>query len=127
MAPTLLYIEDNPNHARLVRKILGSRGINVIVSGDGLQGVAMAARENPDVIMVDMNLPDMSGEAVISRLRGDRSRVSSIPIIAVTASTDSDLRARVVAAGCDDYVQKPYTTKQLLAAVTSYFAVAEAV
>jgi DNA-binding response OmpR family regulator len=87
----------------------------------------MAARENPDLIMVDMNLPDMSGEAVVSRLRGDRSSVSSIPIIAVTASTDSDLRARVVAAGCDDYVQKPFTTTELLAAVTSHFAAAEKV
>jgi two-component system cell cycle response regulator DivK len=127
MTPTLLYIEDNPNHARLVRKILGARGINVIVSGDGLQGVAMAARENPDLIMVDMNLPDMTGEAVVSRLRGDRSRVSGIPIIAVTASTDSDLRARVVAAGCDGYVQKPYTTKELLAAVKAHLAAVEKV
>jgi CheY-like chemotaxis protein len=127
MSYTILYIEDNPNHARLVRKILGSRGYKVLVSHDGLQGVAMAAREQPDLIMVDMNLPDMTGEALVSRLRGDRSSVSSIPIVAVTASTDENLRSRVFGAGCDGYVQKPYTTTELLEAVKAFIAATETV
>ena len=117
MAYKVLCIEDNPNHARIVRKILNSRGYDVVMSRDGLQGVAMAAREKPDLILLDMHLPDMTGESVISCLRGDRSTVSSIPIIAVTASSDSDLHDRIVAAGCDDFVHKPYTKNDLLAAV----------
>lgn len=127
MSHTVLYIEDNPNHARIVKKILSSRGYRVLVSSDGLQGVAMAARENPDLIMVDMNLPDMTGETLISHLRGDRSKLSGTPIVAVTASTDADLRERVIAAGCDGYLQKPYSTKELVAAVQQYLSISEAV
>ena len=127
MSGTILYIEDNPNHARIVKKILGKHGYQVIVCGDGLQGVAMAARETPNLVMVDMNLPDMTGEAVISRLRGDRSNLSAIPIVAITASTDSDLRARIIAAGCDGYLQKPYSIKELIAAVKGYLTATEAV
>ena len=127
MTHTVLYIEDNPNHARIVKKILTSRGLRVVISGDGLQGVAMAAREDPDLIMVDMNLPDMTGETLVSRLRGDRSKLSATPIVAVTASTDADLRARVIAAGCDGYLQKPYSTQELIDAVQGYLTASEAV
>ena len=124
MIGKILYIEDNPNHARLMRKILGAKGYNVVISDDGPQGVAMATREAPDLILVDMDLPNMTGEAVVSHLRGDRSRVSGIPIIAVTASTDQNLRARAIAAGCDDYLQKPYTMQELLDVVSAHLAVA---
>ena len=122
MVNTVLYIEDNPNHARLVSKILRTKGYKVLVSNEGLQGVAMAARETPNLILLDMHLPDMTGEDVIARLRGDRSSVSEIPIMAVTASTDTDLLARVIAAGCDGYIQKPFSLKQLLGAVDEHFS-----
>ena len=93
----------------------------------GFSFVAMAAREDPCLIMVDMNLPDMTGEDVVARLRGDRSSVSAIPIMAVTASTDSNLRKRVIAAGCDSYVQKPYTMQELIMAVEKVFDVSPAI
>jgi CheY-like chemotaxis protein len=115
----ILYIEDNFQNKRLVRKILNSRGFEVIEADDGLTGVEMAAKELPDLILMDISLPGIDGVEATQRIkaRGDTTR---IPIIALTANAMRGDRERFIAAGCDDYLPKPISTHDLLEMVQKH-------
>ncbi len=119
MGAKILYIEDNPLNMRLVRKILTSLGHCMIEAMDGLSGVTIAAREKPDLILMDINLPDIDGFEATSRLKSDRI-LANIPIIALTANAMHGDRERCLAAGCDGYIAKPVSKQELRDAIATF-------
>src|SRR5579859_1502919 len=115
----ILYIEDNYQNRRLVKRLLKRKGYELIEAEDGLQGIAIAAREKPDLILMDINLPGIDGMEATSRLKSSPD-LSHIPIIAVTAAAMRGDREKIMAAGCDDYLQKPIDNEQLIATVRRF-------
>jgi two-component system, cell cycle response regulator DivK len=118
MTAKILYVEDNPQNMRLVRKILQAAGYTVIEAIDGLSGLAMAAREMPDLILMDINLPDISGLEATQRLKAS-PQLSWIPVVAVTANAMHGDREMVLQSGCDGYLAKPVMKSELLQTVAS--------
>jgi two-component system cell cycle response regulator DivK len=119
MTAKILYIEDNPQNMRLVRKILRSAGYDVLEATEGLSGVALAAREVPDLILMDINLPDINGLEATSRLKAS-PQLSWIPVIAVTANAMHGDRENCIAAGCDGYLAKPVMKSELLQTIATF-------
>ncbi len=113
MAPKILYIEDNPQNMRLVRKMLKVGGYAMLEASDGLSGVNIAVREKPDLILMDINLPDIDGMEATARLKS-MPEMQHIPIIALTANAMHGDRERFTDAGCDGYLAKPVTKNELL-------------
>jgi two-component system cell cycle response regulator DivK len=109
---TILYIEDNAQNMRLVRKILLHAGYNVLEAEDGLTGIRAAHESRPDLILLDINLPDIDGLEVAQRLRS--SGMGSVPIIALTANAMVGDRERLLSGGCDGYLPKPVSRQELL-------------
>jgi CheY-like chemotaxis protein len=108
----ILYIEDNPLNMRLVRKLLNSFGYDMIEAIDGLSGIQMVEREKPDLVLVDINLPDIDGLEVTRRIKLNTA-FAHIPIIALTANAMHGDRERCLDAGCDGYVAKPVARQGL--------------
>ncbi|MEQ8674045.1 MAG: response regulator [Aggregatilineales bacterium] len=115
----ILYIEDNVQNMRLVRKILKHAGHDVIEAENGLSGVDMATNECPDLILMDVNLPDIDGLEATARLRG-MPVTSVIPIIALTANAMVGDREKALAAGCDGYLPKPVSRAELIKTVEAF-------
>lgn len=104
--PKILYIEDTFDNQILVSRILAAEGMQVLIANNGVEGLDMALQEQPDLILMDINMPDMDGYAVTSRIKANTS-LASVPVIAVTANVMRGDREKVLAAGCDGYIQKP--------------------
>lgn len=115
----ILYIEDNPHNMRLVRKMLKMGGYNVVGAINGKDGLSMAASERPDLILLDINLPDMDGIQVCSELKTGES-TSYIPVIALTANAMHGDRERFLDSGMDGYLAKPITRNELLNTVRQF-------
>lgn len=120
-AKRILYIEDNFQNKRLVRKILTSRGYEVLEADDGLTGVEMAVKELPDLILMDISLPGIDGVEATQRIKA-KDGTQKIPVIALTANAMRGDRERFIAAGCDDYLPKPISTAELLAMIEKFLA-----
>jgi len=103
---TILYIEDNPENQLLVRRILQAEGYTVVEAMDGPTGLDLARQTSPDLILLDINLPEMDGYELAGRLRS-LPGLEKVPIIALTANVMRGDRERTLAAGCDGYIQKP--------------------
>jgi two-component system, cell cycle response regulator DivK len=121
MSSKILYVEDNPQNMRLVRKILTNAGYHVIEANEGEQGLRMVVEQKPDLILLDINLPDIDGLEVTKRLKSDRE-LRYIPVIALTANAMHGDRERCIAAGCNGYLPKPITKSELLSTVAQYLA-----
>jgi two-component system cell cycle response regulator DivK len=106
MSKRILYIEDNPDNRLLVRRVLQAEGYTVIEANDGQSGMTVAAEAQPDLILMDINLPEIDGYEVTARLK-QLPGISHVPIIAVTANVMKGDREKTLAAGCDGYIQKP--------------------
>lgn len=115
----ILYVEDNPQNMRLVRKILKFAGYNVLEAETGEQGLEVARAEMPDLILMDVNLPDIDGLECTARLKSDEA-TSRIPIIALTANAMVGDREKALEAGCDGYLPKPISKSDLLKMVGDY-------
>jgi two-component system, cell cycle response regulator DivK len=113
MAHRVLYVEDNFQNKRLVRKILNAKGYDVLEADDGLTGVEMALAEVPDLILMDISLPGIDGVEATQRIKAYEA-TKKIPIIALTANAMRGDRERFIAAGCDDYLPKPISTSELI-------------
>lgn len=113
MTAKILYVEDNPQNLRLVRKMLRIGGYDMIEATDGTTGVYLAQSELPDLILMDVNLPDIDGIEATQRLKAS-AMASRIPIIALTANAMHGDRDRFLGAGCDGYLAKPVTKNELL-------------
>ncbi|HRE46275.1 MAG TPA: response regulator [Aggregatilineales bacterium] len=118
MPKRILYVEDNFQNRRLVRKILTAAGYEMLEAEDGQRGVEMALREKPDVILMDINMGGMDGIQATAALRASES--AHIPIVALTAAAMKGDRERILAAGCDGYLQKPISKALLLEALAHY-------
>lgn len=125
MSAHILCIEDNPQNMRLVRKILTVAGYQVIEAIDGLSGMEMAQRENPRLILMDVNLPDIDGLEATGLLRKN-PLFATTPIIALTANAMHGDRERCLAAGCNGYIPKPITKTELLNTVAHFMTQTEA-
>ena len=117
--PSILYIEDNADNQRLVRRILESRGYDVQLADDGPDGIAQARASQPTLILVDINIPGLDGYETTTRLRG-MTHLHGVPIIAVTADGRAGARARALVAGCDGYITKPIEPRRLIEQLTEF-------
>ena len=123
MSNQILYVEDNPQNMRLVRKMLTSAGYQVIEAFDGFSGLQAIAEERPSLILLDINLPDIDGLEVTARIKSD-PELALIPIVALTANAMHGDRERCLSAGCDGYIPKPITKNELLTTVAHFLNVA---
>ena len=114
----ILLIEDNEMNRDMLSRRLSMRGFDVVVAIDGTSGAAVAATEQPDLILMDVSLPDMDGFEV-TRLLRSQPGTASIPVIALTAHTMETDRLRAVEAGCQDYDTKPVDFARLLAKINA--------
>ena len=112
----ILYVEDNDDNIYMLRRRLERKGIEVIVAGDGEQGIAAARREQPDLILMDLSLPVIDGWEAARRLKSAPD-TQAIPIIALSAHAMTGDRERALAAGCDDYDTKPVDLAGLMAKI----------
>jgi CheY-like chemotaxis protein len=111
--PKLLLVEDNELNRDMLSRRLARRGYEMVMAVDGAEGLAMAASESPDLILMDMSLPVIDGWEVATRLKGSPS-TRGIPIVALTAHAMSSDRDRALTAGCDDFDTKPVDLPRLL-------------
>ncbi len=118
---TILYIEDDPGSQMLVQRTLAFAGYRVVIASRGLEGLDMAAKEMPDLILMDINLPDLSGREVTTKLRSDE-RFRSVPIVALTALGQAGEREKAIAAGASGYITKPVDIDRLPTQVAHYLA-----
>ena len=117
---TILLIEDEPQMRRNILRMLELEGYTVIGAEDGLQGVAAATQERPDLILCDVTMPGLDGYAVLAKLR-ENPATATIPFIFLTAKGErTDLRTGMNL-GADDYLVKPVSIKELMAAMTARF------
>ena len=121
MTHNVLYIEDNEDNMLLVQRALEARGYRLLKAMKGLDGVATAEKEQVDLILLDINLPDIDGHEVARRLRSSaKYELRRIPIIAVTANALKGDAQKALAAGCDVYMAKPINIRELWARVGAF-------
>lgn len=119
LSSKILYVEDNPQNMRLVRKILKHAGYEVLEAENGNDGITVATTESPDLILMDVNLPDIDGLEVTKILKTEHN-MTNIPIIALTANAMVGDREKALEAGCDGYLPKPISKADLLQTVSEY-------
>jgi len=121
MTHNILYIEDNPDNMMLVQRALESRGYKLLKAMKGVEGVATAEKEEVNLILLDINLPDIDGYEVARRLRASEKReLKTVPIIAVTANALKGDAEKALNAGCDVYMSKPINIRELWARVEAF-------
>ena len=121
MGKNILYIEDNPDNMLLVQRALESRGYKLLKAMNGLDGVDTAEKEDIDLILLDINLPDIDGYEVARRLRkSSKPELAYIPVIAITANALKGDAERALEAGCDVYMSKPINIRELWARIEAY-------
>jgi two-component system cell cycle response regulator DivK len=121
MGKNILYIEDNPDNMLLVQRALESRGYVLLKAENGLMGVAIAENQDVDLILLDINLPDIDGYEVARRIRSSsKTGLAYIPIIAVTANALKGDAEKALTAGCDVYMSKPINIRELWARVEAF-------
>ena len=121
MTNNILYIEDNPDNLLLVKRVLQAGGYNVLEAVNGNEGLDIAQNEDVDLILLDINLPDIDGYEVARRLRNSMDpRLTYVPIIAITANALKGDAEKALDAGCDVYMSKPINIRELRARVEAF-------
>jgi two-component system, cell cycle response regulator DivK len=115
----ILVVEDQEDNRRILRDLLTSRGYELVEAKDGEQALALAQRQRPDLILMDVQIPVIDGYEVTRRIKSNPA-LRDIPIIVVTSYALSGDESKARAAGCNGYVSKPYSTRQLLAKIREY-------
>lgn len=113
MSKTILYVEDNEFNLKIVRQLLSRTSYRLIEAMDGETGVATAQNQLPDLILMDVQLPKLSGLDATRRLRAD-AKTAAIPIVVVTSFALSGDSEKAMAAGASAYLAKPYSPRELL-------------
>jgi two-component system cell cycle response regulator DivK len=119
MSHRILIVEDQEDNRAILRDLLTANGYDFIEATNGEEGVAVAERERPDLILMDIQLPVTDGYEATRRIKS-HADLSAIPVIAVTSYALSGDEAKAKAAGCDAYVTKPFSPRELLAKVRQY-------
>lgn len=121
MGHNILYIEDNPDNMMLVKRALESRGYTLLEAINGETGVSTAIAKDVDLILLDINLPDIDGYEVARRLRAsEKPALAYTPIIAITANALKGDAEKALSAGCDVYMSKPINIRELWARVEAF-------
>jgi two-component system, cell cycle response regulator DivK len=121
MSKRILVVEDQPDSRRIIRDMLAATDYEIIEAGNGEEALAAIAKHRPDLILMDVQLPIMDGYTATRRIKADPA-LRSIPIIAVTSYALDGQENIARAAGCDDYVPKPYSPRELLAKIRQHLA-----
>jgi two-component system cell cycle response regulator DivK len=121
MTKRILVVEDQEDNRQILRDLFATAGYELIEVGDGLAAVAAAKEQRPDLILMDIELPLLDGYEATRRIKAN-PELKGIPIIAVTSYALSGDEAKARAAGCDAYVSKPFSPRDLLAKVKAYLA-----
>jgi two-component system, cell cycle response regulator DivK len=121
MSKRILIVEDQEDNRTILRDLLSNVGYELIEAADGVEGVAMAEREQPDLILMDIQLPVVDGYQATQRIKSNPN-LRAIPVIAVTSYALSGDEEKARAAGCDGYVTKPFSPRELLARVREFLA-----
>jgi CheY-like chemotaxis protein len=116
-AKRILIVEDNEMNRDVLSRKLARRGYEVVVAVDGAQGLARAQLDRPDIILMDLGLPEIDGWECVQRLRSDAA-TERIPVIALTAHAMLGEREKALDAGCDDFDTKPIDFERLLTKIT---------
>ena len=119
MTKRILVVEDQEDNRQILRDLLGNAGYEIIEAENGEEALAAVAKQRPDLILMDIQLPLMDGYEATRRIKADPA-LKSIPIIVVTSYALSGDENKARAAGCDAYVTKPYSPRQLLAKVKEF-------
>jgi CheY-like chemotaxis protein len=114
----ILVIDDDQDLGRVIRRVLELEGYEVVLSDDGLRGLAAAQRQRPDAIVLDLMMPVMDGYQVLAELRDDE-RTKDVPVVVLTAVALDETRERVEAAGAATFLTKPFEPKNLSRALAS--------
>jgi two-component system cell cycle response regulator DivK len=120
----VLVVEDNPINMKLCQDLLNAHGYNVLQAKDGMQGWELAREHRPDLILMDIQLPDVSGLEVTNRLKSDEN-LKSIPVIALTAFAMKGDEEKFLQNGCDGYISKPISIFALLQTIERIIAECE--
>ncbi len=118
---TILLIEDNADSARLVIRVLKPHGYRMLHAFDGESGLQMAVEEKPDLILVDLGLPDLDGQTVVALIRG-MPDLGRVPLVAVTAWPPDTAEQMIKAYGCDGYISKPISPRTFPSQIAAYLA-----
>lgn len=118
-APTVLYVEDNEYNRKIVRQLLARTSYRLLEAADGEAGLAMARQARPDLVLMDVQLPKMSGFDVTRALRADPA-TAAVPIIVVTSFALSGDDQKAMAAGASAYLAKPYSPRELLELIRKF-------
>ena len=121
MSHVILIVEDNEKNMKLARDILQAKGYRTLEAVNGTDGVALALAHRPDLVLMDIQLPDIPGTEALARIRADAS-LAAVPVLAVSASVMPDEQQRIVASGFDGFIAKPLSIKPFLAAVEAALA-----
>lgn len=119
MSKAILIVEDQEDNRRIMRDLLGRNDYFVLEAHNGLDGVAMAIQEKPDLILMDIQLPGVDGYEATRRIRAAPG-LQDVPVIAVTSHALSGDEAKAYTAGCSGYVTKPFSPRALLAQVREF-------
>ena len=122
--PTILYIDDTENNRILVTRRLEKKGYQVMTAENAGQGLALAASSLPDVILMDMGMPDVDGWSATRELKAN-PKLRHIPVIALTAHAMQGDREKALEAGCDDYETKPFDFPRLFQKIEEHLAASE--
>lgn len=117
----ILYVEDNEDNIYMLKNRLGRKGYTVLVAKDGAQGVAMAASEQPELILMDLSLPVLDGWEATRQIKA-AEKTRHIPVIALSAHAMTGDREKALAAGCDDFDTKPIELDRLIKKMQSVLA-----
>jgi two-component system, cell cycle response regulator DivK len=121
MGKNILCVEDNPDNMLLVKRVLQARGYCVLEAKNGSEGLSIAEGQDVDLILLDINLPDIDGYEVARRLRSSSiSKLVYVPIIAITANALKGDAEKALDAGCNVYMSKPINIRELWARVEAY-------
>ena len=121
MSKHILVVEDQPDGRQIIRDMLASTDYEITEAENGEEALAAIAKQRPDLILMDIQLPIMDGYTATSQIKADPA-LRSIPIIAVTSYALAVEEKKARAAGCDDYVTKPFSPRQLLAKIRQHIA-----
>ena len=113
---TILIVEDNDKNMKLVRDLLQAKGYRTIEAVNGEDGVRLGIEHVPDLVLMDIQLPDINGIEAFHRLRAD-PRTAKVPVVAFTASVTAGDRSKITEAGFDGFLGKPINLKEFLATV----------
>jgi two-component system, cell cycle response regulator DivK len=115
---TILIVEDNEKNMKLARDVLQAKGYQTLEAVNGEDGVRMALEHKPDLVLMDIQLPDINGIEAFSRIRADAG-TAHIPVVAFTASVTPLDRSRITDAGFDGFISKPINLREFLETVRS--------